>query len=149
MAGRHFRSFEGRRGRNVLRLEGSSLLVSRGARPWQGCILQVWRQRCVLLDPCGFAWRVVTFIRRAKPWQGRALEGSGGRRARVDARRHARARAPRSTRTSGGACQPTPKNAHTPTHTNQYTCVHSLARLHEQCLEPSSKNIDIWGYPVL
>ena len=83
-------------------MEGSSLLVSRGAKPWQGRTLEgsgssgarfwtpaVLRGRVVTralavaaraFGPLRFCVEGSSLLvsRVAKPWRGRALEGSGG-----------------------------------------------------------------------
>ena len=61
-------------------MEGSSLLVSRGAKPWQGSGgsgARFW-------NPRGSAWEGSSLLvsRGTKPWQGRNVEGSGSSGAR-------------------------------------------------------------------
>ena len=98
-----------------------ALVVSRGAKPWQGCT-----QRALALAARALGRRrfwvegsSLLVSRAAKPWQGRTLEGSGSSGARVDTRRHARARArARATRNNQRAPLAAHTNQHTRTHTH-------------------------------
>ena len=61
-------------------MEGSSLLVSRAAKPWHGHTLEGFGgSGARFWTPAVLRGRVVT-----KPWQGRTFEGSGGSGALLD-----------------------------------------------------------------
>ena len=67
-------------------VEGSSFLVSRAAKPWQGRILEGSGGSGARFWTCGFCVEGSSFLvsRAARPCQGRVLEGSGGSRALLD-----------------------------------------------------------------